>query len=91
VQVVVQQPGGGGLAVCGVVGGGQRAGVLAEQVMQQVAARRRLAEQVLVIQLFKVAVRGGQAGAIQRGGGVRVEGCARDQAEPTEQPLRAGG
>ena len=38
VQVVVQQPHCGGLAVRRVIGGGQGTGVLAEQVVQVVAA-----------------------------------------------------
>ena len=38
VRVVGQQPRGGGARPRVVVGGGERAGVLAEQVVQQVAA-----------------------------------------------------
>ena len=41
VKVVVQQPPGRGVGFAGVVGGGQRAGVLAEQVVELVAARGR--------------------------------------------------
>jgi hypothetical protein len=40
VQVVVQQPAEGRVADGGIVGGSQGLGVLAEQVMQPVAARR---------------------------------------------------
>src|SRR5262249_31296662 len=42
VQVVIQQPPGRGVAVCLVVSGGEGAGVLAEQVVQPVAAGRGL-------------------------------------------------
>ena len=60
VQVVVQQPAGRGVAISWVVGGGEGAGVLAEQVVQPVAAGGGLGEQVLVIQLIEAA-----AGLIQ--------------------------
>ena len=55
VQVVVQQPAGRGVRVRRVVGGGQGAGVLAEQVVQLVAAGGGLGDQVLVIQLIEAA------------------------------------
>jgi hypothetical protein len=49
VQVVVQQPPGGGLTGSGVISGGQGAGVLAEQVVQPVAAGGGLGDQVLAV------------------------------------------
>jgi hypothetical protein len=49
VQVVAEQPAGSGVAVCRVIGVGQSAGVLAEQVVQLVAAGCGLGEQMLVI------------------------------------------
>ena len=84
VQVVVQQPAGRGVGSGRVVGGGEGAGVLAEQVMQLVAAGCGLGEQVLVIQLIQAAAGLVQAGAVERGGGVGVEAGARDAG-------RAGG
>jgi hypothetical protein len=59
--------------------------------MQLVAARRGLGQQVLVIQLVKVATRLVQAGAIERGDSVGVEVRAGNQAEAAKQPLRARG
>ena len=50
VQVVIQQTARGGVAGGGVVGGGQGTGVLAEQVVQPVAAPGGLGDQVLVVQ-----------------------------------------
>src|SRR5215468_10941281 len=65
--------------------------MLAEQVVQLVAAGCGLADQVLVIQLIKVAPGGGQASAVERGGGVGVDARARVQAEAAKQPLLATG
>ena len=91
VQVVIQQPAGGGVAGGGVVGGGQGTGVLAEQVVQPVAAAGGLGDQVLAVQGLQAAARGGQAGAIQRGGGVGVDVGAGVQAQAAEQPPLPGG
>ena len=87
VQVVIQQPPGGGVAICRVVGGGQGAGVLAEQVVQLVPAGGGLGDQVLVIQLIEAAAGLLQAGVVERGGGAGVEVRPGDQAEAAEQPL----
>ena len=65
--------------------------MFAEQVVQLVPAGGGLGDQVLVIQLIELAAGFAQAGAVQRGGSVGVEGRARDQAEPAEQPLLAVG
>ena len=65
--------------------------MLAEQVVQPVAAGRGLGDQVLVIKLIEVAARGVQAGAVEGGGGIGVEAGARDQAQPAEQPLLCRG
>ena len=54
-EVAVQQPPGRGVCFRWVVSGGQGAGVLADQVVQPVAAGCGLTEQVLVIQFFEVA------------------------------------
>jgi len=90
-RVVVQQPGSGGTGLGRVVSGGERAGVLAEQVVQLVAAWPGLGDQVLVIQLVELAAGGGEGGAVQGGGGVGVDAGARDQAEAAEQPPRTWG
>src|SRR5215472_11594896 len=52
VRVIVQQAGDGSVAVRGLVGGRERAGVLAEQVVQLVPSGRGLGQQMLVIQLI---------------------------------------
>ena len=90
-QVIVQQPADRGIGFGWIVGGGQRAGVLAEQVVQLVAAGCGLGEQMLIVEACQVAARLIQAGFAERGGGVGVDARAGDQAEPAEQPLLAGG
>ena len=87
VQVVVQQPPRSGTGVGRVAGRCQGAGVLAEQVVQQVAAGCWLGDQVLVIQVFQAAARLVQADVVEGGGGVGVEAGAGDQAQAAEQPL----
>ena len=54
VQVVVEQPADCRIGFSGVIGGGEGAGVFAEQVVQTVAGRR-LGEQMLVIELIEAA------------------------------------
>ena len=61
--------------------------MLAEQVVQPVAAAGRLGEQVLIIKALKAAARRVQTGVIQRSRGVGVDTGARVQAEASEQPL----
>jgi hypothetical protein len=73
-----------------VVGVGPVGGVGAEQVMQLVAAGRGLGERVLVIQVIEVLAGLLHGGAIQRSAGVGVDVRTGGQAEPAEQPLRAG-
>src|SRR5262249_56774542 len=85
VCVVVHQPASGGAGI-GVMGG-ERAGVLAEQVVQEVAAGRGLGDQMMVVELVERVAGAFQAGVVQRGGGVGVDVRARGQAEPAEQPL----
>src|SRR5262249_48214167 len=72
VQVVIEQPTRGGVTVGGVVRGGEGAGVLAEQVVQLVAAGHGLGEQVLVIQPIKAAAGHVEAGVVEGGSGVGV-------------------
>ena len=52
---------------------------------------RGFGEQVLVMQLVKVAAGGGQAGAVERGGSIGVEVRTGNEAEPDKQPLLARG
>ena len=59
--------------------------------MQLIPAEGGLSDQVLFIQLIELAAGLAEAGAIQGGGSIGVEGGARDQAEPTEEPLLARG
>jgi hypothetical protein len=73
VQVVVQQPGGGGVPGGRVIGGGQDPGVLADQVVEPVPAAGGLGDQVLVIEGFQAPARSNQADAIQRRGGIAVD------------------
>jgi hypothetical protein len=91
VQVIIQQPADGGVAVRRVIGGCQGAGVLAEQVVQAVAAASGLGEQVLIVEAVEVAAGCRQVGVVEGGGAVGVDVRARVQAEPPEQPLLASG
>src|SRR5690348_5515419 len=61
--------------------------MLAEQVVQLVAAGYGLGGQVLVVKLLEMPAGGAQGDAVEGGGGVGVDAGARDQAEPAEQPL----
>ena len=65
--------------------------MLAQQVMQDVTAPGRLAQQVLVIQAVQVAAGSGQVSVVQGGRSIRVDAGAGVQAEPAEQPLLARG
>src|SRR5580704_684869 len=78
VKVVVEKPPRRGVLLGWVVGGDQCSGVLTKQVMQEVAAGRRLGEQVMVIQLIEQPPCGAQISGDQRGGSVAVDGGARD-------------
>ena len=62
--------------------------MLAQQVVQEIAAGRGLGGQVLIIQLTEMAARLVQAGAVKGGGGVGIKIRAGDQAQPAKQPLR---
>src|SRR5215467_7008051 len=89
VQVVVQQSADRGIRFGGVLTGGQGAGVLAEQVVQLVAAGGGLGEQVVVIQVIELAAGSIEGGGVQGSSGVGVDARAGDQAEAAEQPLLA--
>ena len=65
--------------------------MLAEQVVQEVAAGRGLGDQMMVVKLVEQAASALQAGVIEGGGGVAVDVMARDQAQPAEQPLLGCG
>jgi hypothetical protein len=78
VQVVVEKPPHRGVPLGWVVGGDQCPGVLAKQVMQEVAAARGLGEQVMVIQLIEQPPCDAQVSGDQRGGSVAVDGRAWD-------------
>ena len=91
VRVVVDQPAGGGSESARVVGGGERAGIFAQQVVQQVAAGRRLGDQMMVVELIELAAGGLQAGVVEGRRGVGVDVRPGDQAEPAEQPLLGRG
>jgi hypothetical protein len=86
VRVVTHQPSGRGRRIF-FVGGGQRAGVLAKQVVQEVAAGCGLGDQVMVIQLVEQAASAPQGGVVEGSGGVAVDVVARGQAQPAKQPL----
>ena len=55
--------------------------------MQQVPARRRLSEQMMIVELVQLAPGILQARVVQRGGRVRVDVWSQREAEPPEQPL----
>ena len=65
--------------------------MLADQVVQPVAAAGGLGEQALVIQGIQAAAGGGQVGAVQGGGRVGVDIGPGVQAQAAEQQLLAGG
>jgi hypothetical protein len=65
--------------------------MVAEQVVQPVAARCVFGDQVLVVESLEVAAGSVVAGALERGGGVGIEAGAGDQPEPAEQPLLERG
>ncbi len=90
VLVVIQQPGNRVSVLLRVNAVGQGAGVLADEVVRPVAALGRLAQQVLVVKGLQAPAGGGQATAVQGGGGVLVDIFAGMQAEPSEQPLLIG-
>ena len=81
VQVVVQQPAGGGVAVGGVVGGREGLGVLAEQVVQPVAAAGGFGEQVLVVEALQAAA-GSRPGWCRRARRRRRRRCRGPGAGP---------
>ena len=84
-QVVVQQPGGGGVTGGRVIGGGQGLGVLADQVMEPVPAGGGLGDQVLIVERLQAAARRPRQHAVQRGRGAGVDIGARVQAQAAEQ------
>ena len=90
-QEVVQQAACGGVAVGGRAGGGQGAGVLADQVVEPVAAPGGLDQEVMVIQALQVPAGLGHRDAGQRRGGVGVEVAARVQAQAAEHCLLRRG
>jgi hypothetical protein len=86
VQIVVQQPVGCRADVAWVSGCGEAAGMLADQVVQPVAAVAGLGEQVLIVQACQAAPGSVYGGAVERGG-VGVDVGTRVQAQAAEQPL----
>ena len=57
--VVVQHSGEGAVALADGIFGGQRAGMLVDQIVQAIAAAGRFGEQVMVVEGLQVAARGG--------------------------------
>ena len=82
-QVVVQQPPRGGVRVHKIPGR-QDAGVLAEKVVQAVAAEGGFSDQMLIIETLQVAACLIQAGFVESGGGISVDIGARVQTKPTK-------
>ena len=62
--------------------------MLADQVVHPVPIRRRLGQQVLVIQRLQTATGRREVRAVQCGGGVAVDLRTRVQTQPPEQPLQ---
>jgi len=91
VHVVVQEPARGRVPLGGRIGGGQAAGVLADQVMEAVSAPPRLGQQVMVVQALQIPPGAGQARAGQRRSGVGVEVGAGVLAQAAEHPPLPAG
>ena len=90
-HVVVGQPDDGGFTVLGVVGLYQCAGILADQVMHAITAAGGFGDQMLVEKLIKAAAGRREAGAVESGGGIRIDVRSRVQPETAEQPPLADG
>ena len=87
VRVIVHQPADGGVRISRLVGSGERAGVLAEQIVQEVAAGRGLGDQMMVVELIELTAGGWHVDVVEGGRGVGIDVRARGQAQPPEQPL----
>jgi hypothetical protein len=75
------------MALPGVVVGGQRASVFAEQIVQEVTAGRGLGDQMMVVEIIEQAAGALQADVVEGGRRVGIDVRARSQAKPTEKPL----
>ena len=71
VSVEVDQPFDGCTCLYRLVGRDERACVFAQQVVQQVPARRRLSEQMMIVELVQLAPGILEARVVQRGGRTR--------------------
>ena len=65
--------------------------MLAEQVVQEVAAGRRLGDQMMVVELIELTAGGWHVDVVEGRRGVGVDIWAGGQAEPAEQPLLLRG
>ena len=90
-HVVISQPEECGLAVVRVVGFRERAGVLPDQVVHEIAAAGGFGDQVMIEELVKTTAGRREAGVVKSGGGVRVNVRSGVQSKATEQLLLAGG
>src|SRR5690349_10736463 len=88
-QVVIQQPGRGGVPGGRVISDSQGPGVLTEQVMEPVPAGGGLSDQVLIVEGLQASASRIEGGVIEGGGGVGVDVGAGMQAQSAEQPLLA--
>ena len=86
-EVVVHQPVAGGLPLGRRILFGERAGVVAQQVVQLVAAGGGLGQQVVVQQRFEHSGGGGSVESAQVRRGPQVEVRAGDQAQAAEDAL----
>ena len=89
VQVVIKEP--CRLVRRRLVGSSQGPGMLADQVVQAVAAADRFAEQVMVVKRLEHAPRGAWIGSVQCAGSVGIYVGARMNPEAAEHLLLAGG
>src|SRR6202046_4587226 len=87
VSVEVDQPFDGCTRLYRLVGRDERACVLAQQIVQQVTAPRRLSEQMMIVELVQLAPGILEARVVQRGGRVRVDVWSQREGETAEQPL----
>ena len=81
-QVVIEQPIGRRFAGGGIVAGREGLGVPADQVVQPVAARGGLVDQMLIVKALQAAAGGLCGGAVEGGGSTGVDVRARVKPKP---------
>ena len=86
-QVVVQQPRYRGIPVAGIIGVGQGLGIFADQVVEAVAIGAELGDQVMVVEILRVAADQVWAGVVQCPSDIGIDVGDRMQTQSAEQSL----